>query len=60
MVQAIATAPIIDGAALALWNEGMMPEMISQKLGYPLDSVEDIIEAPGNYINEEELLKEGR
>ena len=54
-MQAIATAPIIDGAVLALWNEGMMPEMISQKLGYPLDSVEDIIEAPGNYISQGEL-----
>ena len=55
MIQAIATAPIIDNAVLALWNEGMMPEMIAEKLGYPLDSVEDIIEAPGNYTTEEEL-----
>ena len=54
MIQAIATHPIIDNAVLTLWNEGMMPEMISQKLGYPLHMVEDIIEAPGNYISEEE------
>ena len=46
MVQAIATHPIIDSAVLTLWNEGMMTEMISQKLGYPLHMVEDIIEAP--------------
>ena len=58
MIQAI--APIIDSAVLALWNEGMMPAMISQKLGYPLDKVEDIIEAPGNYISQDDLLKEGR
>ena len=46
MIQAIATHPIIDNAVLTLWNEGMMPEMIAGKLGYPLHMVEDIIEAP--------------
>ena len=46
---------ILEGAILQLWHEGMMPESIANKLGYPLDTVEDIIEAPGNYISKEEL-----
>ena len=45
------TAPIIESAVLDLRNEGMMPESIAAKLGYPLHIVKDIIEALGNYTN---------
>jgi len=51
-VQKVETVPIIKDAILDLWNkERMMPAVIAQKLGYPLDVVEDIIEALGNYTN---------
>ena len=46
------TVPIIESAVLDLWNkERMIPAVIAQKLGYPLDVVEDIIVALGTYAN---------
>jgi len=51
-MQRAETEPIINEAVLDLWNkEGMMPAVIAQKLGYPLDVVEDIIEALGICAN---------
>jgi len=40
----------IEQDVLQLWHEGMMPNMIARKLGIGQDEVEDIIEAPGNYL----------
>lgn len=37
---------------LDLWNEGLMPETIAEKLGIDREEVEDTIEAPGNYALE--------
>ena len=50
-MQRVETAPIIDSAVLDLWTEGMIPAVIAQKLGYPLDVVVDIIVALGTYAN---------
>jgi len=50
-MQRVDTAPIIDSAVHDLWKEGMLPAVIAQKLGYPLDVVEDIIVALGSYAN---------
>lgn len=41
----------IEQDVLQLWNEGMMPGMIARKLGLDQEKVEDIIEAPGNYLS---------
>jgi len=40
---------------LKLWHEGMMLNMIARKLGIDQDKVEDIVEAPGNYLPYEAL-----
>ena len=45
----------IEEAILKLWNEGQTAKTIAQKLGIDLDVVEDIISAPGNYLNHEAL-----
>jgi len=45
------TVPVIESAVLDLRNEGMMPESIARKLGYPLHMVEDILEALWNQTN---------
>ena len=36
-------------AILKLWNEGMMPAVIADKLGRDIEEVEDVIEDLGNY-----------
>jgi len=41
-----------DEVVIALWNEGMMPESIADKLQKELDIVERIIENPANYGGE--------
>jgi len=45
----------IEQNVLQLWHEGMMPNMIARKLGIAQDEVEDIVEAPGNYLPYEAL-----
>jgi hypothetical protein len=39
---------------LELGNEGLTAKSIALKLGIEQDAVEDILEAPGNYLNEEQ------